>query len=39
MIQGLRLGSEYTATINPIFGDTEGPVTTAKVKTCNWDPF
>lgn len=39
MIQGLRSGSEYTATINPIFGDTEGPVTTAKVKTCNWDPF
>lgn len=39
MIQGLHAGSEYTVTINPIFGDTEGPVTTAKVKTCNWDPF
>lgn len=37
MIQGLRSGSEYAATINPIFGDTEGPVTTAKVKTCKWD--
>uniref|UniRef100_A0A3Q0SLH9 Fibronectin type-III domain-containing protein n=1 Tax=Amphilophus citrinellus TaxID=61819 RepID=A0A3Q0SLH9_AMPCI len=33
MIQGLHAGSEYTVTINPIFGDTEGPITTAKVKT------
>ncbi|KAM4711770.1 uncharacterized protein col7a1l isoform 4-T5 [Anableps anableps] len=33
MIQGLHSGSEYTVTINPIFGDTEGPVTTNKVKT------
>ncbi|KAM7367132.1 hypothetical protein PAMP_015056 [Pampus punctatissimus] len=33
MIQGLRPGSEYTITINPIFGDTEGPITTTKVKT------
>ncbi|XP_015257992.1 PREDICTED: collagen alpha-1(VII) chain-like isoform X3 [Cyprinodon variegatus] len=33
MIQGLHLGSEYTVTINPIFGDIEGPVTTNKVKT------
>ncbi|XP_070710328.1 collagen alpha-1(VII) chain [Pempheris klunzingeri] len=33
MIQGLYPGSEYTITINPIFGDTEGPVTTTKVKT------
>lgn len=39
MIQGLHAGSEYTVTINPIFGDTEGPITTAKVKTCNWDPL
>uniref|UniRef100_A0A087X5X9 Fibronectin type-III domain-containing protein n=1 Tax=Poecilia formosa TaxID=48698 RepID=A0A087X5X9_POEFO len=33
MIQGLNSGSEYVVTINPIFGDTEGPVTTNKVKT------
>uniref|UniRef100_A0A8C7Z0S6 Collagen alpha-1(VII) chain n=1 Tax=Oryzias sinensis TaxID=183150 RepID=A0A8C7Z0S6_9TELE len=33
MIQGLHSGSDYTVTINPIFGDIEGPVTTAKVKT------
>ncbi|CAJ1054849.1 collagen alpha-1(VII) chain [Xyrichtys novacula] len=33
MIQGLKQGSEYTITINPIFGDTEGPVTTTTVKT------
>uniref|UniRef100_A0A3Q3M0U7 Fibronectin type-III domain-containing protein n=1 Tax=Mastacembelus armatus TaxID=205130 RepID=A0A3Q3M0U7_9TELE len=33
MIQGLRPGSGYTVTINPIFGDIEGPVTTSKVKT------
>lgn len=39
MIQGLRSGTEYTVTINPIFGDTEGPVTAAKIKTCNWDPL
>lgn len=35
MIQGLRPGSEHTITINPIFGDIEGPVTTTTVKTCN----
>lgn len=34
MIQGLHPGSDYTITINPIFGDSEGPVTAAKVKTC-----
>lgn len=34
MIQGLHSGSEYIVTINPIFGDTEGPVTTNNVKTC-----
>lgn len=34
MIQGLHAGSEYTVTINPIFGDTEGPVTATKIKTC-----
>ncbi|XP_008299548.1 collagen alpha-1(VII) chain [Stegastes partitus] len=33
MIQGLHTGSEYTVTINPIFGDIEGPITTVKVKT------
>ncbi|KAM9328401.1 uncharacterized protein col7a1l [Pholidichthys leucotaenia] len=33
MIQGLHVGSEYTVTINPVFGDIEGPVTTTKVKT------
>ncbi|XP_047245921.1 collagen alpha-1(VII) chain isoform X4 [Girardinichthys multiradiatus] len=33
MIQGLHSGSDYTFTINPIFGDIEGPVTTNKVKT------
>uniref|UniRef100_UPI001ED7EFD4 collagen alpha-1(VII) chain n=1 Tax=Scatophagus argus TaxID=75038 RepID=UPI001ED7EFD4 len=33
MIQGLRPGSDYTITINPIFGDTEGPITVAKIKT------
>uniref|UniRef100_UPI0037E81BC1 collagen alpha-1(VII) chain n=1 Tax=Semicossyphus pulcher TaxID=241346 RepID=UPI0037E81BC1 len=33
MIQGLNPGSEYTITINPIFGDTEGPVITTTIKT------
>ncbi|XP_053719668.1 collagen alpha-1(VII) chain isoform X2 [Synchiropus splendidus] len=33
MIQGLHPGSEYTVTMNPIFGDIEGPVTTATLKT------
>ncbi|XP_065145752.1 uncharacterized protein col7a1l isoform X1 [Paramisgurnus dabryanus] len=33
MVQGLHAGTEYTVTINPIFGDIEGPVTTAKAKT------
>ncbi|XP_037617139.1 collagen alpha-1(VII) chain [Sebastes umbrosus] len=33
MIQGLHSASEYIVTINPIFGDIEGPVTTTKVKT------
>uniref|UniRef100_A0A3Q3JJL1 Collagen, type XIV, alpha 1b n=1 Tax=Monopterus albus TaxID=43700 RepID=A0A3Q3JJL1_MONAL len=33
MIQGLDPGSGYTITINPIFGDIEGPITTAEVKT------
>ncbi|KAM4569550.1 uncharacterized protein col7a1l [Odontesthes bonariensis] len=33
MIQGLHSGSEYTVTINPIFGDIEGPITSTKVKT------
>ncbi|XP_057179413.1 collagen alpha-1(VII) chain isoform X2 [Triplophysa rosa] len=33
MVQGLHAGTEYTVTINPIFVDIEGPVTTAKAKT------
>lgn len=33
MVQGLHVGTEYTVTINPIFVDIEGPVTTAKAKT------
>ncbi|XP_057711865.1 collagen alpha-1(VII) chain isoform X3 [Corythoichthys intestinalis] len=33
MIQGLHAGAEYTITMNPIFGDIEGPVTSAKVET------
>ncbi|XP_054608629.1 collagen alpha-1(VII) chain isoform X2 [Dunckerocampus dactyliophorus] len=33
MIQGLHAGTEYTITMNPIFGDIEGPVTSTKVKT------
>lgn len=35
MIQGLHSASEYTITINPIFGDVEGPITSTKLKTCN----
>ncbi|GAA6084544.1 collagen alpha-1(VII) chain isoform X1 [Tachysurus ichikawai] len=33
MIQGLQTGTEYTISINPVFVDVEGPVTSAKVKT------
>ncbi|XP_078409894.1 collagen alpha-1(XII) chain [Cetorhinus maximus] len=33
MIRGLQAGSEYTVTVNPIFGDIEGPVVSGKVKT------
>ncbi|KAM9846061.1 uncharacterized protein col7a1l [Aulostomus maculatus] len=33
MIQGLHPGSEYTITMNPVFGDIEGPVTTTKAET------
>ncbi|XP_077566294.1 uncharacterized protein col7a1l [Stigmatopora nigra] len=33
MIQGLHAGAEYTVTMNPIFGDIEGPVKSAKVET------
>ncbi|KAJ8007238.1 hypothetical protein DPEC_G00115460 [Dallia pectoralis] len=33
MIQGLQAGTEYTITINPIFVDVEGPVTSTSVKT------
>lgn len=34
MIQGLHAGTEYTVSINPVFVDVEGPVTSAKAKTC-----
>ncbi|XP_040928277.1 collagen alpha-1(VII) chain isoform X3 [Betta splendens] len=33
MIQGLHPGAEYTISINPVFGDVEGPVTAMKIKT------
>ncbi|XP_059843048.1 collagen alpha-1(VII) chain-like [Hypanus sabinus] len=33
MIRGLQAGTEYTITINPIFGDVEGPVITGKATT------
>ncbi|KAK7130018.1 hypothetical protein R3I93_019606 [Phoxinus phoxinus] len=33
MVQGLHAGTEYTVTINPIFVDIEGPITSAKAKT------
>ncbi|KAL0963044.1 hypothetical protein UPYG_G00348970 [Umbra pygmaea] len=33
MIQGLQMGTQYTITINPIFVDIEGPVTSTIVKT------
>ncbi|XP_059327721.1 collagen alpha-1(VII) chain-like [Ammospiza nelsoni] len=33
MIQGLEAGMEHTVTINPIFGDIEGPVVTGKATT------
>lgn len=33
MIQGLQPGTEYTVTINPIFGDVEGPVVRGKATT------
>ncbi|XP_072713238.1 uncharacterized protein [Ciconia boyciana] len=33
MIQGLQPGAEYTITINPIFGDVEGPVVRGKAMT------
>uniref|UniRef100_A0ABM5GLM7 Uncharacterized protein isoform X4 n=1 Tax=Pogona vitticeps TaxID=103695 RepID=A0ABM5GLM7_9SAUR len=33
MIQGLQPGTEYTVTINPIFGIIEGPIVTAKATT------
>uniref|UniRef100_A0A8B9JQA2 Fibronectin type-III domain-containing protein n=1 Tax=Astyanax mexicanus TaxID=7994 RepID=A0A8B9JQA2_ASTMX len=34
MVQGLHPGTDYTVTINPIFVDIEGPVTSVKAKTC-----
>nr|XP_009677636.1 PREDICTED: collagen alpha-1(VII) chain-like [Struthio camelus australis] len=33
MIQGLQPGTEYTVTINPIFGNIEGPVVSRKATT------
>ncbi|XP_062839396.1 collagen alpha-1(VII) chain isoform X4 [Anolis carolinensis] len=33
MIQGLQPGAEYTVTVNPIFGATEGPIIMAKATT------
>lgn len=33
MIQGLEPGTEHTVTINPIFGDVEGPVVSGKATT------
>ncbi|XP_053924775.1 LOW QUALITY PROTEIN: collagen alpha-1(VII) chain-like [Cuculus canorus] len=33
LIQGLQPGTEYTITINPIFGDVEGPVVSRKATT------
>ncbi|XP_063179791.1 collagen alpha-1(VII) chain-like [Chroicocephalus ridibundus] len=33
MIQGLQPGTEYTVTINPIFGEVEGPVVSSKATT------
>ncbi|XP_009876647.1 PREDICTED: collagen alpha-1(VII) chain-like, partial [Apaloderma vittatum] len=33
MIQGLQPGTEYTVTVNPIFGDVEGPVMSRKATT------
>ncbi|XP_049330945.1 collagen alpha-1(VII) chain isoform X2 [Astyanax mexicanus] len=33
MVQGLHPGTDYTVTINPIFVDIEGPVTSVKAKT------
>ncbi|TST22568.1 Leucine-rich repeat and guanylate kinase domain-containing protein [Bagarius yarrelli] len=33
MVQGLQSGTEYTISINPVFVDVEGPVTSVKVKT------
>lgn len=36
MIQGLQPGTEYTVTINPVFGDVEGPVVSRKATTGEW---
>ncbi|XP_075781615.1 uncharacterized protein LOC102464061 isoform X6 [Pelodiscus sinensis] len=33
MIPGLQPGLEYTVTVNPIFGDVEGPVVSGRVTT------
>ncbi|XP_067111043.1 collagen alpha-1(VII) chain [Osmerus mordax] len=33
MIQGLHAGQEYVITINPIFVDIEGPITSTRAKT------
>ncbi|XP_054033821.1 collagen alpha-1(VII) chain-like [Dryobates pubescens] len=33
VIQGLQPGMEYTVTVNPVFGDVEGPVVSGKATT------
>ncbi|KAI5618022.1 collagen alpha-1(VII) chain [Silurus asotus] len=33
MVQGLHTGTEYTISINPVFVDIEGPLTSTKAKT------
>ncbi|KAG6921866.1 collagen type XII alpha 1 chain [Chelydra serpentina] len=37
MIPGLQPGLEYTVTVNPVFGDVEGPVVSSKATTSVWE--